>query len=511
MVNVKLGGLLQEDIQNASKVIFENDSELTKRDSGIDLANLSNGSSIVLIASEDDLPPLIDGFRTLEFDKNYIFTEAAFYMDKILFPAGWTGSFRKSFFNSTSLIYLGTGPMFNTLLIDGIIDSIADSTINPGVKSTVTTSVAHGLLDGQFVNITDTNIVTAYSQQSLQVSNVTATTFDIEIVFSIGDTGLFNTGSGSIQFIDFGIIGNGSNSFMISKLTGDPNTSVIFTRFSAVGFFICGEIFNAPNVLFHDCIFAFILVGLALSDCGAVIETTGFIALDSGTGGLGLDITGSTTKLIGVFNTLFTMTASNQFPVFISNTIIDADELLFQNSPDNNVTDEYFDTVGLDETDPQVITINNGIRKNSQTIGSAFVNGNTVQTSIAISDAFQDIDFGTLTISASMERYILSNAVTGEFTYIGLKPINSPLSMSITIRKVSGSTQIYNIKFVIDKGAGFVDFADNIILPFEVKTTNDSGPYECQAQLENGDIIKPQISGIGTADAIIVDSASINF
>ncbi len=121
------------------------------------------------------------------------------------------------------------------------------------------------------------------------------------------------------------------------------------------------------------------------------------------------------------------------------------------------------------------------------------------------------MDFGVLTPSASMERFVLSNAVTGEFTYTGLKPLNSSLSMSITIRKTTGSTQVYNIKFVIDKGSGFVDFTDNIVLPFEVKTTNDSGPYECQAQLENGDIIKPMISGVGTTDDIIIDSASINF
>lgn len=512
MVNVKIGDLLQEDVQNDSKVIFENDSELTKRDSGKDLANLSNGSSIVLIASEDDLPPLIDGFRTLEFDKNYIFTEAGFYADKILLPAGWTGTCRKSFFNSTSLIYVGVDAMFNTLRLDGIIDSIADSTTEMGVKSTVTTSLAHGLLDGQFVNITDTLLVDDYSQQSLQVSNVTATTFDILIVFTATDTGLFNTGLDSAQFIDFGVVGNGINEFMIVEGIGDPNTSLIFTRFSAVNFILCVEILNAPTILFRDSVLGFIILGLVLLDCGASVETTSFVALDPGNPFVdGFDIAGASTKLIGVFKSLFTMTASTHHPVVISNSIIDADEILFQNSPDNNVADDYFDPVGIDETNPQVITINNGIRKNSQTIGSAFVNDNSVETDIAASNAFQDINFGTLIASASMERFVLSNAATGEFTYIGLKPLNSALTMSITIRKTVGSTEIYNIKFVIDKGVGFVDFPDNVILPFEVKTTNDSGPYECQAQLENGDIIKPQIEGVGTSDNIVVNSASINF
>lgn len=516
MVNVEIGELLQEDIANASKIIFENDTGLTKRDDAIDVGNLSNGSAVVLISSEADLPPLIDGFRTLEQDKNYIFTEPGFFSDPILIPAGWLGRIQKSFINTNAVTYIGTSPMFSTLNIDGTILSVADSGTEPGVKSTVTTSAPHGLLDGQFVNITGTLVVPAYSQSRLQVSNVTASTFDIEIVFTVTDTGLFNTGYDSIQFIDFSAENGSTANFMDLTSSQSLFSNILFTRFAEAGFLSPGIIRKAPILSSTSSAFAFITDGLTIEDCvSGAFQTTIFTSLSPAfTTSKGLIITGAGTKRVLTDNCTFQALGADQRPVRVDGaTITAADEILFENSPDNNAADEYFDTSagGLDETDPQVISTNNGIRKDSQTIGAAFINGNAVVTTIALSDTFQDIDFGALIASASLERFTLSNTATGEFTYIGLKPLNSPLSMSLTIRKVGGATAVYDVKFVIDKGAGFVDFADNIILPYEVKTTNSSGTYECQAQLENGDIIKPQIEGVGTSDDIIADSVSINF
>lgn len=480
-----------------------------------DVQDFLLGSATVLVASEDDLPPPLNGFRQLEIDKNYLFTEPGVFVDNIIIPAGFIGTIKKSFLNSQSIIYLGVSPMFTTLLLDGDITSIADSVTEPGVKSTVTTLNPHGLSDSNFVNITGTLVETAYSQQSLVISNVTASTFDIEIVFTATDIGLFNTGYGSMQFIDYSAIGNGLNVFMVLESAGVPSSSLVFTRVALAGFIVVGSLRGTTNLIIRDSIFAYVVEGLEISNCiSGVIDIAEFVSLNPAATSFGIAIVGGATKRFGAFNVLFTMAAAGQFPVFIDgNNVINADELIFQNSPDNNVADDYFDvaTVGIGKDNPQVFAINNGTRPDSQTIGAAFVNGNAVVTTIAMADVFQDMDFGTLLASASMESFLLTNETIGEFRYIGLKPLNSPLSMSITIRKVSGSTQIYDIKFVIDKGVGFVDFADNIVLPFEVKTTNDSGPYECQAQLENGDIIKPQIEGVATTDDVIVDSVSINF
>jgi len=465
------------------------------------------GSAMVFVASEADLPPVgPDGFITLDYDKNYMFTEPGFYTTPILFPANWTGSIRKTFVTADIIAYIGTGKMFQTLNLEGVIDSITDAGSG---AITLVISAPHGMLNGQFLNITGT---TSYNQTRLAVSNVTANTLDVQIAFVADESGDFNTGYRSIQFIDFGIGGAGTADFMDLTSSGDPTSSILFTRFAAVGFLSPGILRKTTNLVARDSIFGIITTGLELQDTTtAIIETTNFISLSPIPGVIALNISGAATKRVGVTNSSFNMTDVTQLPVRIDPAIVAALEITFTNSPDNDITTDYFDQTGLTETNPQVNADNNGVRKNSQTIGSAFINGNAVQTTIAAANTFQDINFGALIPSASIERFVLSNVVNAEFTYIGLKPLNSPLSMSLTIRKVGGATAIYDVKFVIDKGAGFVDFTDNIILPFEVKTANSSATYECQAQLENGDKIKPQISGIGTSDDIVADSVSINF
>ena len=99
VLGVTIGTLQPEDVLFDSKTMHENDLGITKQDIAGNIANLSNGSAVTLIRSQDDLT-LINGFRQLEIDKNPRFIEPGFYTDPILIPAGWTGIFTKSFFNS---------------------------------------------------------------------------------------------------------------------------------------------------------------------------------------------------------------------------------------------------------------------------------------------------------------------------------------------------------------------------------------------------------------------------
>ena len=146
----------------------------------------------------------------------------------------------------------------------------------------------------------------------------------------------------------------------------------------------------------------------------------------------------------------------------------------------------------------------------SKVDGSAFVNGNAVVTTIVSPDVFQDLNFGTLLASVNIERFTLVNAVNGEFRYDGVDEAAPPIIQSITLRKDSGSTANYSIKWIKDDGGGYANLDDNIILPFEAKTTNIGGTYVGESILNEGDLLKPQISGIGTTDGIIVDSTSIS-
>jgi len=510
MSSIQYSQLPFEDLEFNSIVPFETVSGKTGRNIAGELASLGYGSNVKIIRSQDDLPPLLNGFRILEQGKNYLFTEAASFSDPILFPAGWIGDIRKSFRTPADIVYTGTTPMFNTLNIDGAIDTIV---IGLPSSIAVSTSAPHGLVDGQYVNLR----TSLYNLDRIQIFNASGSVFSATTPFVGNDTGgAFNTGVTTFQFIDFAAVNAGTADFMDVTSSGTLGSIMLFHRFQEFGFLSPGIIRKSLGVLTNTTALGFITDGLTLEDCDAAeLNSISFISLDpSATAANAITIKGAAPRLIGLFGCQFTMTNAAQHPVRIEGaTVTTADEIIIQNSPDNNVSTDYFDTSsgGLDQINPQIITVNNGLRANSHTVGSAFVNGNTAVTTIALADTFQDLNFGTLIASVNLEGFTLTNATTGEFTYIDLKPKHSSLSMSITIRKTGGATQVYHIKFVIDKGAGFVNLDDNIILPLEVKTANDSGPYLGQVQLKLGDKVIPQISGIGTSDNIIVDSASINF
>lgn len=467
MVDVTIGQLLEEAIANASKIIFENDAGETKRDSAINLANLSNGSATVLVTSESDLPPLINGFRTLDIDKNYLFTEPGDFTDNILIPAGWVGDIRKSFNTLEAVTFTGTGSFFNTLNIDGVVDSLANSTTNPGVKTTVTTSVAHGLLDGQFVNITGTTDP-LYSLQRLQISNVTTTTFDIEIVFVADDSGLFNTGYESISFIDFTVVNADTGDFMDITSSKSVGSLLLFTRVSILGFSSIGFLRSATNYIVHDGIFAFVTNGLTMENIiNGSIQTIGFVSLNpAATAAIGVTITGSESTRIEVSTSSFIMSAATQHPVRIDGSVTNAQEIIFQTAPDNDVADDYFDTSagGLDQTNPQVITRNNGIRPNSAS--SASVGFTNVATPIVVTIATQDVPViidGTQFITNNLERAVVT--VAGQITNITKVTKKYAITFSGLIEKVAGGSTDIGLLLIIN---GVLDLSATFEIPHSV-------------------------------------------
>ena len=68
------------------------------------------------------------------------------------------------------------------------ISSFADSTVSPGVKTKVTTTVAHNWSDGNSVDITQTGVT--YDGSAYTISNIGSTYFDIIKVFTTTETGV---------------------------------------------------------------------------------------------------------------------------------------------------------------------------------------------------------------------------------------------------------------------------------------------------------------------------------
>jgi len=113
------------------------------------------GSSVNIIESESDLPAVTNGFHQLAPLESYIFVKQGITIaSPILLPAGYIGYLENTFLDANGVSYINgvTSSLINTLNLEGPITAFADSTTESGTKITVT-STAHGILDGQFVNI----------------------------------------------------------------------------------------------------------------------------------------------------------------------------------------------------------------------------------------------------------------------------------------------------------------------------------------------------------------------
>jgi len=166
-------------------------------------SNVVFGSKVVSVYSEADLPLATNGFIQLDPLTSYQFMNPGILIGTpILLPAGYIGYFENTFLDDFGVVYTGgaSTTFIQTLNLEGTYSSIVDS--DPGVTITVT-SIAHGILDGQYVNMKNAAINDLYNGDRKQVSNVTDDTFDVPGAFTVTDSGDWDTGYQAFQFRNF--------------------------------------------------------------------------------------------------------------------------------------------------------------------------------------------------------------------------------------------------------------------------------------------------------------------
>jgi len=444
---IKIGDLVQEPVLNASKIIFENSSGFTKRDTAFGIAALSNGSTVELLASPADLPPLLHNFIQLEPTRSYRFTEPFAIPTTILIPAGYVGFIEAEFQQIDGMDFTGTGPMFATLNIDGIINSI----VAAGAGAiTVTTDANHGLLDGQFVNITGTS---NYDQQRLVVSNASGSVFDVQIEFVINEGGFFDTGYEALTIDEIDLTNAFANDLF--DLTAANSISAVFAgdRFTAFGFLSPG-IIRGRTIAIDFVLLPFIVDGLIIENATTLIMTQVLIpSLDVTSTAKGLTLTGASTGRVIIDGVVFDLADVDQRAIRIDPSITSA-SIDIMDSPDNEVASAYFDTSGggLDETDPQVNATDNGVRKDSHTIAEARTNG------ILEVDGSGEIPVPVVDIVSAAGDWIQDSTTerlsiditTGLITFNGLKPVIAMIKYDISAAQASGSAQTIDFTLQIN-------------------------------------------------------------
>ncbi len=422
------------------------------------VSTLADGPTVKYINSVDDLPPLVGGFRLLEQNTVYQINNEIFLADDFMVPAGWNGIFRSSHNPRNAIFYLGSGSLFNTLNIDGTITAFADSTTSPGVKTTVTTSAPHGLADGDTININGVPTETVYNNRRLIISNITASTFDIEIVFTATDTGSFDTGYLGMQFFDisfFDAFASGTL-FNISAIQ-DPESIFGFINLGVFGFSSLGTIRNAPTISATRGFLLFINSGLIIENCDTCgITDSNFTCINpASTTSINLTITGPATRDIVIGDVKFNVANPDQRPFRIDGSVNNADAITIQTCPDNAVATDYFDTSsgGLDQKNKQVITFNNGKRANSVELAEATSVGVIVSptTTQSVAQAIQNAvpAPGDFALDSTSEGFTMDDE-TGIVTYDGRAPKKVRIEYSLEVAQSSNPVQNIDVDLRIN-------------------------------------------------------------
>lgn len=319
------------------------------------------GKQVIPVHKISDIP-LLNGFRQLEQDKVYRFVEEISSSESLLIPAGWNGYLVGMHNAITKFDYTGTGTSLKTLDIFGIISSIANA---GGGAITVTTSAAHGLLDGQFVNITGT---TSYNQQKLLVSNASGSVFDVQIPFVANESGDFDTGYDAVNIVNIGFTTVASNVAWVDIEAATQSSVFRYNNIKVNGFIALGFI-DGGTIIGCDGNLDTTSDGLSIgSIVKANISKTTISNIGTVANRALLAVTGPTTGDIVFKEMKFNVTLASQSPIFIDDNIPSTAQVSITDSPDNNVADNYFDILaidGIDQVDSRVYAFNNGQRADS--------------------------------------------------------------------------------------------------------------------------------------------------
>ena len=465
---ISIGQLLAENVNSSAKVIFENLSGLTKRDTSLALANLSYGSAVKVIDKISDMPPVVNGFRQLE-QKGYIFTEQI-DLDEfpILVPAGYNGFIMSTMppTNGINATNMAGKSLFNTLNIEGNILTIMPAA-SPGFVI-ISTPSPHGILEGQYVNIQDTGDVT-YDVSRLITSNNTSNTFEVPLTFTFTLAGTFNTGFNGFGFDFIGLFADGSPNLLNVTASKVATTLFSYDSVFAQGFASLGIVRKSNFVVGSRGQFVPIDSGFTFEDCGTTTLSETVVAAFATffAGSSMLNFTGSLTKDVLITNSKLQPNQPDQFPMRMDGSIIDA-ALVIDNTPDNEVSADYYDVSGggLDQTDPQVSATNNGTRPNS--MSSAQVGFTNIATPIVVPIVTQDVPViigGTQFISDNLERATATNS--GQITNLTKATKKYPITFSALIEKVGGGST--DIGLLLIKN-GVMDLSATFEIPHSVNT-----------------------------------------
>ncbi len=409
-------GILQYRCITAITIVESFDQDKWKVADGVGAKN------VVQVFTEADFGIASGGQIPLANNTEFILCAPVTYTNTLFFDVGFEIMIRSFADEVNKLTFSGAGavPLLKTLDISGQI--IAASDIGGG-EVQFNTNGAHGLIVGDFVNVSGTDFP-AYRILREEITAVTLNTFTLVTSFEGNETsGRFNQGANVVEVEEFIIQGDISTPnqtlFDITLAPFDDSEFFMF-HLIAKNFASLGNVDEAGRVDFESSSFFNYASGMNFNNAEKLFFGSNFFDEPTSATNI-ITITGTSTLFHNYSGCFFESHPSGfafSLPKGASPILEDVAEIHIHDCKDLNFVTSFFVSTGFTQKDVNMFVNNNGLQANSLHYAKANVGTHTQQlvnnTPVSLTTAtWGFIDDERFTVDAG----------TGIITYNGLEDI----------------------------------------------------------------------------------------
>ena len=246
---------------------------------------------------------------------------------------------------------------------------------------------------------------------------------------------------------------------------------------------------------------------------GLVFEGTIFFEMNlmfvRGNNALGCTIfTGQGATTSGSLNFLGdTFTIGTNETVFDIRTEVqdNMDSLNFRGcQQEGGVNGTVFAVGSLTQKSLKVTSVGNHFIPDDRNLGTSYATDNTGITTIPTNGVYVPINFDGVDAASNIERFTLTNPLTGEMRYDGISNLSAEI-LSTFNGIGEGKERIFSFRWVKN---GLV-LEDNIIASVQMKDKIRATTLLTPVTLLTGDLIKPEVTRVSGDETIIIQQYSV--
>jgi hypothetical protein len=461
------------------------------------VTNSPNADQTVHVRSVADFPTAVANVITLEADTKYIIDKSFSMSERFVIPEGSFTEMESAYADEIFLDYTGSDTFFTGTNV-GFVTFY---------NVTFTNSSGNGTLYN-FSGVQATTLIehrkgTVQGWASLgTISNVNVASFQTVGVFDITD-GLTLENVNLIPFVTSFWEDSVDNSGTFLYITGSSVATSASIHNTIANTQPNESIFYIDPAIHED---SEININLSIDSGDGEpfkIGDTGSITVFADAGGGQVTVTSAGHGLSNGDSVLITKTTNYDGGYVISNVTTDTFEITATWVADDATG--TWDSGSLDGKDVRMNVQDVSGAKDSQNIGSFFINNNAEPTAITVQGDWYDLDLNdSAAESSNIERWKMTDPNNGELTYLGRETFSGQLFVNMSASS-AGATQEFHWRVVVNGSPT----SDAIVSARSTAGSTGNTTLIAPIVVDTNDVVKVQVSNSEGTSNIIMRFVSV--